>query len=646
MIKLSSKNIFLSLALVTSLLFLSEQAISAEEILSFDSDIIVHKDSSISITENITVRAENKKINRGIYRDFPIKYKGKLGNKIKVGFEIIEVLRNGRTEPFHTKKRSNGIRIYIGDKNSYVNRGNHTYTIKYKTNQQLGFFETHDELYWNVTGNGWEFPILEAKANVHLPKSIPSDEVKLEAYTGHQGSKGQSYNVKKGYSDNYLYETNRTLSSNEGLTIVATWPKGHITQPSFTQKVNWWRQANFENPTSLLGFLGLLIFYLLSWWHVGRDPKPGIIIPHYQPPEGFPPGGLRYIKEMGHDKKAFTAALLNLAVKGYLKIEEKGKTYKLRKIKDTSLRLSPGERAIHASFFGKGGSVVELKNKNHASISKAISAHKKRLAHEYSQSYFLHNRKFLYIAVLISFFIGTHIILSLKDYDDKGGAIFLMFWLSIWTPVTAFLIYAWVAAVKAKFTIGKIVSLPIATVFALAWSAGEIGALVALCSIIGIANGLLIISIFILNAVFYFLLKKPTLEGRKLLDKTEGFKKYLEVAEQEDLNLKFPPKKTPKLFEAYLPYALALDVENEWAEQFTNVFNTQGENNDYAPTWYSGNNWNNNNLSSFTNSVGSSLNSAISSSSKAPSSSSGSSSFGGGGGSSGGGGGGGGGGGW
>lgn len=648
MIKTSEKYFFICLVLLASCLCLIKPAISAEEILSFDSDIQIHNDSSMSVTERITVHAENKKINRGIYRDFPTIYKGKLGNTIKVGFDIVEVQRNGRPEPFHSKKQSNGIRIYIGDKNSYINQGEHTYTIKYKTNQQLGFFDTHDELYWNVTGNGWEFPILTAKASVNLPESISSDDVTLEAYTGFQGGKGQSYNAKNSYSGNYLFETNRRLSSNEGLTIVVTWPKGHITQPSFMQKVNWWRQANFENPTSLFGLFALLIFYLFSWWHVGRDPKPGVIIPHYQPPVGFPPGGLRYIKEMGHDKKAFTAALLNLAVKGYLKIEEIGETYKLRKLKDTGMRLSPGEQAIHSSFFSRGGSIVELKNKNHASISQAIRAHKESLENEYSHSYFIHNRKFLYIAVLISFIIGAYIILSLKNHEAKGGALFLMFWLSVWTPITAYLIYTWISVFRTKFTIGKMASLPIASVFVIAWSAGEIGALVALCAIVGIANGVILISILVINTVFYYLLKRPTLEGRKLLDKTEGFKKYLEVAEQEDLNLKYPPKKTPKLFETYLPYALALGVENEWAEQFTSVFNTQQGNNDYSPTWYSGNNWNNNNLGSFTNSVGNSLNSAISSSSKAPGSSSGSSSFGGGGGggSSGGGGGGGGGGGW
>ncbi len=640
--------ITLCLAAILSNLMPGKNASAAEEIISFDSNIVVHEDSSMTVIEKITVRAENKKINRGIYRDFPTKYKGKAGNKIRVNFELIEVLRNGNTEPFHTKNISNGIRIYIGNKNSYVNRGEHTYTIKYKTNQQLGYFENHDELYWNVTGNSWEFPILEAKASVHLPETIKANDVKTEAYTGSFGSKGQSYDMNTGFSGGYLFTTNRTLSSKEGLTIVVAWPKGYINQPSFIQKTSWWWQANIDNSIHILGLLGLLFFYFYSWLQVGRDPKPGVIIPHYQPPQGFPPGGLRYINEMGHDKKAFTAALLNLAVKGYLKIEEVGKTFTLRKIKDSDLRLPIGERTIHDKLFDKysiGTDHIELKNSNHANISSAINGHKEVLKNEYQQGYFIHNRKILYIGILITIILGAYILFSLDNGEDKGGAFFLVFWLSIWTPVTVFLVYAWFAALKSKFTLGKVIGLPVATIFAFGWLAGEIGALVALSTIIGIGNCLIVVSLFIVNIVFYFLLKKPTLEGRKLLDKTEGFKKYLQVAEQEDLNLKYPPKKTPKLFETYLPYALALGVENEWAEQFTEVFNTHGANKDYQPTWYSGSNWNNNNLGSFTNTVSSTLNSAISSSATAPGSSSGSGSIGGGG-SSGGGGGGGGGGGW
>ncbi len=643
-LKLSLNSICLRLSIGLVLFLYSSITLCAEEILSFDSNIHIQKDSSMTVTEKITVQAEQKKIKRGIYRDFPTNYQGKLGNQIKVAFDIIEIHRNGRSEPYHTKNISNGIRVYIGDKNQYINTGKHTYTIKYKTNQQLGFFESHDELYWNVTGNGWDFPILEAKANVHLPDTINSNEVKLEAYTGPFGSRGQNYVSDIGYSGNYLFKTNRTLNRKEGLTIVITWPKGHVTQPSFNQKLKWWTKANINNPFSIIGAIGLLVFYLSSWWYAGRDPKKGLIIPHYQPPNGFPPGGLRYITEMGHDKKAFTAAVLSLAVKGYLKIEELGKSYKLNKLKNADFRLSAGEQAIHSCLFGNIGSSIELKTSNHKKISEAISQHKATLGKEYGQSYFIHNRKYLYFGILLSLILGSTILFGLNNGEDIGAAIFLMFWLSIWTPVTAFLIYGWYQTLTTKFTLGKAIDLPVATLFAGAWSIAEIGALIGLCAIIGIGNGLLLISIFIINTIFYFLLKKPTLKGRKLLDKTEGFKKYLEVAEQEELNLKYPPRKTPELFEAYLPYALALGVENQWANQFTDVFKTQGENRDYSPSWYSGNNWNNNNLNSFTNSIGNSLNSAISSSSTAPGSSSGSSSFGGG--SSGGGGGGGGGGGW
>ena len=637
-------TLYFRLILGLILLLYSCITISAEEILSFNSNIVIHKDSSMTVTEKITIYAEHKRIKRGIFRDFPTKYQGKLGNKIKVGFKIIKVLRNGRPEPYHSKSINNGLRIYIGDKNKYINSGEHTYTITYETNQQLGFFENHDELYWNVTGNGWEFPILEAKASVQLPETINSEEVKLEAYTGPFGSREQKFVSDIGYSGHYLFRTNHTLNHKEGLTIVMAWPKGHVVPPNIIQKFKWWAKANINNPFILFGAIGLLIFYISSWWHVGRDPKKGLIIPHYQPPNGFPPGGLRYITEMGHDKKAFTAAILNLAVKGYLKIKENGKSYELNKLKSVDLKLPAGEQAILSSLFSKTGSSIELKKSNHKNISEAISQHKAALGKEYGQSYFIHNRKYLYIGVLISLALGASILFGLNNGEDVGAALFLMFWLSIWTPITAFLIYSWYKTLTAKFTIGKVVGLPVASLFAGAWSVAEVGALVGLCVIIGIGNGLLLISIFIINTIFYFLLKKPTLEGRKLLDKTEGFKKYLEVAEQEELNLKYPPRKTPALFETYLPYALALGVENQWADQFTDVFETHDEKNNYNPSWYSGRNWNNN-LSSLTNSVGNSLNAAISSSATAPGSSSGSSSFGGGG-SSGGGGGGGGGGGW
>jgi uncharacterized membrane protein len=146
-----------------------------------------------------------------------------------------------------------------------------------------------------------------------------------------------------------------------------------------------------------------------------------------------------------------------------------------------------------------------------------------------------------------------------------------------------------------------------------------------------------------INVLFHYLLKAPTRAGRMLLDQLEGFRQFLDVAEREEMNFRTPPEKTPELFERFLPYALALGVEQRWMERFAGLFGqlaARGE--DYQPNWYHGNHWQVNNLGGFANSIGHSLGAAVSSSSAAPGSSSGS----GGGGSSGGGGGGGGGGGW
>ena len=151
----------------------------------------------------------------------------------------------------------------------------------------------------------------------------------------------------------------------------------------------------------------------------------------------------------------------------------------------------------------------------------------------------------------------------------------------------------------------------------------------------------LLVVIFI-NFIFYNLIKAPTLYGRKIMDQIEGFKLYLSVAEKEGLNMRNPPEKNPELFEKYLPFALALDVENAWSEQFTKVLAQAQIEHGYSPTWYSGRHWRTHGATGLASSLGSAFSATISSSSSPPGSSSGS----GGGGSSGGGGGGGGGGGW
>lgn len=159
-----------------------------ERILSFHSDITVNPNASMLVRETIKVRSAGDQIRRGIYRDFPTRYKDRLGNQYVVGFAVLEVQRDGKPEPSRIERQSNGERVYIGRKNVYLDPGEYTYTLVYRTTRQLGFFPDHDELYWNVTGNGWIFPIDAASATVTLPKGIVKEALWRDAYTGPQGS--------------------------------------------------------------------------------------------------------------------------------------------------------------------------------------------------------------------------------------------------------------------------------------------------------------------------------------------------------------------------------------------------------------------------------------------------------------------------
>ena len=153
------------------LLLLPLFAAADERILSFHSDIVVMQDGWIEVTETIQVRVEGRRIRRGIYRDFPTDYRDKLGNEYVVDFQPLAVLRNDRPENLRAQKDRNGVRIYFGRSDYFLDHGIHTYQFRYRASRMLGFFEDHDELYWNVTGFDWAFPIDKASAAVRLGRS-------------------------------------------------------------------------------------------------------------------------------------------------------------------------------------------------------------------------------------------------------------------------------------------------------------------------------------------------------------------------------------------------------------------------------------------------------------------------------------------
>ncbi|MBU0469488.1 MAG: DUF2207 domain-containing protein [Candidatus Omnitrophica bacterium] len=557
-------------------------AFAQERIISFDSQVQVKEDSTLIVTEMIKVHAEGRNIKRGIYRDFPTRYKDRFGNDYVVGFDVIEILRDGIEESYHMQNISNGKRIYIGNKDIFLKTDDYTYTIVYETTRQLGFFKDHDEIYWNVTGNGWDFPIEKATATVILPESAKSEVIDFKCYTGLQGSRESACITDKNLYIEPVFDTTRTLNSREGLTIFVSWPKGFVTAPTSLMKLKYFLSDNKDILVALLMLLALGVFFYLAWDNVGRDPKRGIIVPLFHPPEKMSPAAMRFLLNMGYDNKIFTAAVLNMAVKGYIKIEEKdsgllgGKTYVLKRDDEDKLKLlsSEEQNAAKLLLISKTAG-LELVNTNHQVIKSSINSLQKGLEKQLEQVYFHSNKGVLGIGLLIYLAFSACAV-----FMFRGG-------------------------------------------------------------FFGILSGLIIwVGGMILCGVFGHLLKAPTLQGRKIMDQIEGFKMFLSVTEKERMNLLNPPDQTPELFEKYLPYALALGVEQKWSEQFATVFERLAQaGSAYHPYWYHGR-YRDFRANDFSRNLSSSFSNAIASSSTPPGSSSG------GGGFSGGGGGGGGGGGW
>lgn len=568
-----------ALALLVGCLATSTVATADERILSYDSVLAVQPDGSLDVIENIRVRAEGTNIRRGIYRDFPTRYRDGVGNQVKVDFELLDVTRDGTPEPHFTEGRSNGVRINTGNDDFLPTPGEFTFSIHYRTTRQLGFFPDHDELYWNAIGPGWMFPIDKASARVTLPAPVPSNQLRLDAYSGGIGMRGTNFTATSPGPGVALFNTTQPLSAHQGLTISVGFPKGIVAEPTSADRVRWFLR---DNLGVLVGFLGVLLlgaFYLWRWICVGRDPDAGPIFPRYEPPQGFAPGELRMLRRMGNDRLTFSSDVVDMGVRGYLQIHEgKGKGgWRLVRNQGASLELlGDSQRALASKLFASG-SEIELTNTQASRVSAAIIAHERKMLERLKPRYFKSNSS----AIVIGF--------------------------------AAFMLIDLIA-----FAVSRGNGIPV---------------LMAV-------NVLAII----LHGVFAILLKAPTADGRKLLDEIEGLRMYLGVAERDELKSLQGPGQPPVLdaarYEALLPYAMALDVEQAWTKKFTEAVGAAGVL-DSSPTWYHGSNAPGRmGLASMGSSLGNALTSQIAASATPPGSSSGGS----GGGSSGGGGGGGGGG--
>lgn len=348
-----------------------------ERILSFQSDITVHKDASMSVTETITVQSAQEQIQHGIFRDFPTHYTGKWGTHYNIIFSINKITRDGKPEPYHLREHHNGVTIIIGDKDRFITPGVHTYTITYHTNRQLGFFDNYDELYWNVTGNGWQLPIEQATARITLPVQLAPDVVHVEAYTGPQGAKGTAYTAQVSPDGVAEFATTAPLGAREGLTIVVTWPKAIVTPPTALMNAWYFIQDNYQVLILLFLTILWLIIYCILLVKVRRTRDFGTIIPLFTPPTNMSAAEVYYLTRgpnLAKSAKLFGIAAVQAAVEGFLVITTKPqwftKQYTLTS-KKCSEKSSPTTAIVIELFASQ--QEVELLEKNRPLIVQALS---------------------------------------------------------------------------------------------------------------------------------------------------------------------------------------------------------------------------------------------------------------------------------
>jgi len=492
-------------AFVALTLFLLPSFVFAEEVIR-DFSVRVHAqaDRTVTIVENITYDFGDT-ARHGIFRVIPERYM-RDGTAYNLRFTVTEVTMDGAPVPFDVTRTNGSIRFKIGDPNTTVT-GRHVYSISYRTDRALNFFDDHSEFYWNVTGNDWDVEIERASFSFLLPENLLVTPQNVRCFTGPYGSMTSECTILEELGG-ATFVTDDRLPPSEGLSIVIALPAGAILAPTSLDRVQMIVTDNFHFA---IPFFAIIVMVWL-WVMRGRDPKPDTIIPIYEPPEKLRPGEMAAIRDEGaFPNAAVTATILDLAVRGYLRIRGERKNEKhfgtrveftLIKKRDVDTTLNGEERALMKGIFVKDEVMLtEIKGERMSGpIRVARSEIRRRMK-------------------MKKLFIGSPVAI-------RAGAI-----------SAAFLIGGLLVVTLAQLPLGVIV---------------------------GLVTG------FIIAIVGWFMPRR-TKQGVQLYVLIKGFEWFLRVTEQDRLAFHNAPHKTPELFFDMLPYAVALGLDREWAGQFKDM---------------------------------------------------------------------------
>ncbi|MDK1384556.1 DUF2207 domain-containing protein [Sinorhizobium sp. 8-89] len=587
------KRFSAALALVL-LVFAWPSAASAEEIISsYHSVIEVAKDGTLTVTETITANVEGNQIKRGIYRDFPLTFVDANGRHSKVDFDLVSVERDGEEEAYRTEAISGGIRIYTGKAEVLLPRGEHTFQITYETSRQIRFFDDHDELYWNVTGTEWAFPIEEATATVTLPQGVKSQA--LDVFTGGYGATGKDARaVEEG--DEIFFATTRRLRPQEGLTIAVKLPKGSIDRPSASRENIWWLRDHLALVIAGAGLVLVTLYYGRAWVRVGRDPARGVMVPRWDAPDGISPALVNYVDNKGFSGEGWTAlsaAALSLAVKGHVVLEDLKKAIVITATGKAGAEKLPTGEATLMKAIGTAGGKLTIDRANGTKVEAAGSAFRSSIEREHRGKYYRANTAYIVGGVLLSV-LALAALFIFGDLSEESIPLVIV-------PVfIAFFVSIFAVSFGKSFRRGsslarRIMSIVVLAFFAFVFLTIFSGVLAAIVFSATGADDLPLLfavgGIVLVNVLFFFLMGAPTPLGARMMDGIEGLRQYMTLAEKDRMNLQGAPEMSPRHFETLLPYAVALGVEKPWTETFDRwllAASAGAAAAAYQPSWYHG----------------------------------------------------------
>lgn len=524
--------------LVVLLLFCCFVSLMAqqEKMYRFHSDISLEESGTTTVREQIRIYARGDIFKRGITRVLPLTRMDRDEHRVSIGYTIKEVLRDGKIVNFFTEKENNELIIYVGERDQFLQPGFYTYEITYETAGHIAFFDDYDELSWNVNGKS-DHSIDSVSALLRMPEG--ADMLSFQCYTGAYGS-AESNCLPEKQEDGSLFVLITDLPSQEMLTLSVGFTKGIVKQPPVVTP----REATmFErNGMVIIGILWLILlfsYYIFTWRKFGLDPPKPVVIPQFAPPDGLSPAAVGMLYKGHFMDDLVTASIVNLSVKGFIRIEEviikaglfglrQDKRYELIKLKETESGLPPEEEVVMRNLFTTQESVY-LDGKYDENIADMMQEYRKRMNKQFG-------------SVLNE---GR----NLKFHIIPWLLMLLYFFILLW----------FVKNDLFKFPINK--------------------------SALYITLPLLLISYLI----YGWLIIRPGERKLHYRSSIEGLKMYLDVAEEKRLQFFNPPSLTPELFEALLPYAIALDMEKVWGEKFENTFlSSTLQPGPYQPTWYTG----------------------------------------------------------